>query len=123
MANEITISLNAQVVNGFYRDTIQPGNLQIDQSAVGRAGHVQNIGTSAETVDLGDVSTNGILYLRNLDETNYITYGPQSDAATIEVFGKLKAGEFAIMRLAPTIVLWAVADTAACLLDVKLFED
>jgi len=124
MANEIQITLNATVVNGFYRDTIQPGLLQVDQAAIGRGGHVQLIGFAApEEVDLGDVSTNGILYLRNLDDTNYVLFGPQSDAATIEVFGKLKPGEYAIMRLAPTIVLWAQADTGDCLVDVKLFED
>ena len=123
MANEITINLVVQILNGTFRDSIQPGQTQIDQSAIGRAGHVQEIGTSPEVVDLGDVSTNGILFLQNHDDTNYITYGPQSDAATIEVMNKLKPGEWAIMRLAPSIVLWAQADTDDCLLDVKLYED
>jgi len=124
MANEISVSFNAQIVNGFYRDTIQPGQVQITQSAVGRGGHVQSVGFAApEVIDIGDVATNGILYLRNLDDTNYVTFGPQSDAATIEVFGKLKPGEFAFLRLAPTVVLWAQADTAACLVDVRLYED
>ena len=124
MADEISISLNGQILNGFFRDTIQPGQMQIDQAAVGRGGHVQTIGFAApEVVDLGDVSTNGVLYLRNLDETNYVTFGPQSDAATIEVFGKLKPGEFALLRLAPTIVLWAQADTADVKMDVRLYED
>lgn len=124
MANEINVSFNMQVVNGFMREPVQPGTIQIDQAAVGRGGHAQSIGFAApEVVDLGDVSTNGVLYLRNLDDTNYVTFGPQSDAATIEVLGKLKPGEFAFFRLAPTIILWAQADTADCLLDVKLFED
>lgn len=123
MSNEIIISFNAQIVNGTYRDTIQPGQVQIDQAAVGRAGHVQSIGTAAESIDLGDVSTNGMLFLMNHDETNYVTFGPQSDGATIEVLGKLKPGEFAFMRLAPSIVLWAQSDTAACLLEVRLYED
>ena len=124
MANEISVNLNVRVVNGNMTETIQPGQIQIDQAAVGRAGHAQSIGFAApEVVDLGDISTNGVMYLRNLDETNYVTYGPQSDAATIEVMGKLKPGEVALFRLAPTIVLWAQADTADCLLDIKLFED
>lgn len=123
MANEINISFNAQIENGYYRDTIQLGQMQIDQAAIGRGGHVQNVGTDAEVVDLGDVATNGLLYLRNLDDTNYVTFGPQSDGATIEVFGKLKPGEFAFLRLAPTVVLWAEADTGACLVDVRLYED
>ena len=121
MANEITVSFNAQVVNGLMRKTIQLGQMQIDQAAVGRAGHTQEIGTSSEVVDLGDVSTNGMLYLRNLDETNFITFG--TDDVLGIIFAELKPGEFAWLRLAPTVVLYAQADTAACLLDVSLFED
>ena len=124
MADEIRISFSMQAVNGFMRESIQPGQLQIDQAAVGRGGHAQSIGFAApEVVDLGDVSINGLLYLRNLDETNYVLFGPQSDASTIEVIGLLKPGEIAFFRLAPTIILWAQADTADCLMDVKLFED
>ncbi len=124
MSDEITLNFNVSVINGNMRESIQPGLQQIDQANVGRAGHAQSIGFAApEVVDLGDVSTNGILILHNLDETNYITFGPQSDAATIEVFGKLKPGEAFPMRLAPGIILWAQADTGDCLLDVKLFED
>ena len=124
MANEINIGLNMQVRNGFFSDTANPGTIQVDQAALGRGGYVQDIGFAApEVVDFGDVTTNGYMYLRNLDETNYVTFGPQSDAATIEVFGKLKPGEVALLRVAPTIIMWAQADTAAVKLEVSLFED
>jgi hypothetical protein len=125
MANEITIALNVQVLNGYMRSTFQPGQIQAEQSAVGRAGHAQSIGTSAEVVDLGDISANGLLILRNLDTTNYITYGPQEagSGGDMVTFGKIKPGGVALTWLAPTVVLMAQADTAEALLDVYLYED
>lgn len=123
MANEIILTVAAQVVNGSFRDTFQPGQLQIDQAAIGRGGYTQLIGYAAEeVVDFGDVSTNGLLILRNLDDTNYVTYGPEDSGAMV-VFGKLKPGEVAILRVAPTVVMRAQADTADVLLDVRLYED
>jgi len=124
MADEISISFNAQITNTNVLDTINPGSLQIDQSAVGRGGHVQKIGVAAEVVDIGDIAVNGVLYLRNLDETNYVVFGPADTAGTsIEEFGKLKPGEFSFLRMAPSVVLWAIADTGECKLDVRLYED
>lgn len=122
MANEITISLATQVVNGFFRDMFQPGTIQVDQAAIGKGGYVQTIGTTEEAVSFGDVTTNGYMILRNLDTDNYVTYGPESAGAMV-VFGKLKAGEIAILRVAPTVVMRAKADTAPVQLDVRIFED
>ena len=122
MANEITLSIAMQVVNGNYRDLIQPGQLRIDQATIGRGGHVQTIGTSEEVIDLGDVVTNGYAALRNLDEDNYVTYGPENAGAMV-IFGKLKAGEPAVLRIAPTVVIRAQANTAPVKLDVRVYED
>jgi len=124
MANEIVLQFGAQVANGFFKHTFQPGSIQVDQAAIGRAGHAQLIGfAAAEIVDFGDISTNGYCILRNLDTTNYVTWGPDTGAAAIKVCGKLKPGEIAVFRVAPTIVMYAQADTAGVLLDVTLLED
>jgi len=123
MANEIVLQFGAQVVNGFFRHVFQPGQLQVDQAAIGRAGHAQEIGFAAdEVIDFGDISTNGYLILRNLDEDNYVTWGPEDTGAMVTA-GKLKPGEIAVLRVAPTVVMRAQADTAAVLLDVCLLED
>ena len=122
MANEIILGFTAQIVNGAFRDSFQPGQLQVDQANIGRGGYTQSVGTSEEVVDFGDISTNGYMILRNLDDTNYVLYGPESAGAMV-VLGKLKPGEVAILRVAPTVVMRAKADTAAVLLDVRLYED
>lgn len=122
MANEITLKFSLQAENGFLKQSVNIGQLQIDQAAAGMAGGAQEIGTSEEVVDFGDVSTEGLLFLRNLDDTNYIEFGPEDTGAMVAV-GKLEPGEFAFFRVKPSVVLRAQADTAACLLQVLLLED
>lgn len=128
MSNEITIQFSGRVVNGNMDERFGPGQVQIDQSVQGRGGHVQEIGLTEEALDFGDIgvgtiNVEGYLYLRNLDATNYITFGPQVGTGSMEVVGKLKAGEIAFLRLDPGVVILAVADTAACKLDVRLYAD
>jgi hypothetical protein len=122
MADEIKIRFSATVENGNHKDSIQPGTISIDQSNPGRAGHVQSVGTSEEVVDFGDVTTEGVLFLRNADSTNYVDFGPES-AGSMVALGRLEAGEIAFLRMKPAVVLRAQANTAAVLLDVRLYED
>jgi len=129
MSNEITVRFSGRVLNGNMDESFGPGQVQIDQSVQGRGGHVQEIGTTEEALDFGDIgigtiNVEGYLYIRNLDASNYITYGPQVGTGSMEVVGKLKAGgEFAWLRLYPGVVILAKADTAACKLDVRLYAD
>jgi hypothetical protein len=120
--NAMKVTAGLQCVNGFMNDVLPPASITVSQSAVGRGGSAQSIGTSEEVVDFGDITTNGYAFIRNLDPANYVVYGPESGGAMV-VFGKLKAGEFALLRISPTIVMRAKADTAACLLDVRIYQD
>lgn len=121
MADEFKLRFSYLVENGFFRDSFQGGQINIDQASPGRGGYVQVIGTSEETVVFGDVTTEGLLFMRNLDATNFITFGP--DSTGMKVVGKLKPGEVAFFRVDPAVVLKAKADTASCKLDVRLYED
>lgn len=122
MANEITLKFSLQAENGFLKQSVNIGQLQVDQAAAGMAGGAQEIGTSEEVVDFGDVSTEGLLFLRNLDDTNFVEFGPEDTGSMVAV-GRLEAGEFGFFRLKPAVVLRAQADTASCLLQVLLLED
>lgn len=127
MANEINLATSARVVNGNFSYDFKPGALNLDQNNPGRGGHVQKIGTSEEVVDIGDVSIEGYAFLRNLDSTNWIEYGPDSTGGggSMVVFGKLKPGEVAVWRIGASVVveIKAKADTAEVLLDVTVLED
>lgn len=77
MADEIKLTVQADVVNGSFKDRFQPGQVAITQAAVGAHRPVVSVGTSEEDLSLGDVGTAGICVLRSLDATNYVTYGPR----------------------------------------------
>lgn len=111
MSNEIKISLGMVVENGSLKRTINPGLIQVDQAVARRAGHAQTIGAAEEVVDTGDLATLGYCYLRNLDDTYSIDYGPDSggSAGTMVAFGTLEPGEIALLRLKAGITIKAQA--------------
>lgn len=121
MPGTITIYQSVKVANGNQKESVLPGTLSIVQDAIGRGGHIQEVGTSDESLDFGDVSTHGWLFLRNLDETNYVEYGP--DASGMVEIGKLEPGETALFRMVDGTDIKAKANTAACLVDVRCYED
>lgn len=112
MANEIEINVNFKCTNGFLKELFQSGRLQFDQTTAGIDKFVQNIGTSEETVSFSALTTEGYLVIVNLDDTNYVEWGP--DSTGIIDIGKLEPGEIALFRLAPAATLKAQANTAAC---------
>ena len=79
----------------------------------------QNIGTSEEAITLGEVTSPGWAFFINRDETNFIELRVATGGAK---FAKLKPGEFAFLRLGSGAQApYAIADTAACQLEYKIF--
>lgn len=123
MANEIKLTARAIVQNGNYYSVFQPpGNTSYDQAAVGAVSGIATVGTTAEALSFGDVATLGYAFLQNLDEDNFITFGPDSTGSLVP-FGKLKPGEVAMLRLVPGITFKWQADTAACKVSYLVLED
>jgi hypothetical protein len=121
MANEITVQAKLSVVKSFLNHTEYPGVLTFDMSGSNATGGAQNIGTAAETITMGDVSTAGYSYFRNLGPTNFVDIGSGTGTSYVP-FLKLKAGEVALCRLgtnAPT----ARANVAAVNLQYYILQD
>lgn len=76
------------------------------------------VGTTDETLDLGDISTIGWLYMRNLDATNFITAGADGTLYNI----KLKAGEPFFGRWNGAAI-HVKANTANCLFEYLIISD
>ena len=121
MANEIKLSITASLTNGYLSDTFNTGQLSITQTTQGAHTPVVTVGTSEEDLSTGDIGTLGYMLLRNLDSSNYVTYGPKSGGAMV-AFGRIKAGEAAVIRLEPGITLRWQANTAAVKVLTKLWE-
>lgn len=118
MSNELTLSAYLRVEKGsfVFERSIQQLLATMTGNAV--AHKVVSIGTSKESVGLDDVATPGYVLLLNLDAANYVVYGADADSP----FGKLKAGEVALLRMAGG-TLSLKADTSACLVEVVVIED
>ncbi|MGA2035884.1 MAG: hypothetical protein ABSG68_26855 [Thermoguttaceae bacterium] len=125
MANEIQASLSVRILNGAYSQVISPQPASIAQTNVGAGGIPSQSIPTADTVIAGltGLTANGYAFLQNLDATHYILWGPDNGSGAIVVLGKLKPGEYAWVRIAPSVVLRAKADTAACKLQVFVLED
>jgi len=127
MADEFEITLKGKITNGYYSTSWGSVNSRkFDQAAIGAHATIVSVGYAAEEIlGVGDVTTQGYLYLKNLDTVNFVTYGPTATGVMVE-FGKLKAGEEAWMRVMPSGSVRAQADpdgSGAVNLQMILFED
>lgn len=125
MADEFTIAFRLQLEKGNHYDANSwSGN--VTQTGTGRGGYVQSVGFAAEEVlDFGDITTEGLCSLQNLDGTNYVEWGPDSGGSggSMVAVGKLMPNEPpTFFRLKPGVVVKAQADTAACLVDVRVYQ-
>ncbi|KKN40371.1 hypothetical protein LCGC14_0734230 [marine sediment metagenome] len=120
MANEITVS--ALLRYSKTRSINLPtGETTFDMSGDQHADNVQAVPiNTAVALEMGPISANvGWMLLQNEDSTNYI----EVQRATGEsAFLKIKAGEFALFRLAATAP-FVVANTGICNLRITVLED
>ena len=107
MANEISataslaITFSGQTASGTTTFSL---NLTGDY-----LGEEQDIGTTAEVLDLGDIATAHVIYVRNLDATNYV----QVDSAnTFDKFPQHIAPGQAVLLLPETSTIYVKANTA-----------
>lgn len=120
MANELTVNVSLNYSKGNDALRREPGAKLVTVSGTKRISSVQALSTSAEQITIGEVGTAGYAYFRNLDATNNISLGLDSDAAP--AFCTLKPGEFAVLRLA-SATLYAVAAAGTPSLAYDIFED
>ena len=117
MADELTVSINISYINGSRTHEVSAGNLSLD------AGNlffdtIQAIGTSAEAIVTGDITSPGYIFMQNLDSTNYVTIRTGSGGADVI---KMAAGDIAFFKLSGTTP-FGIANTAACDLRVCVFK-
>ena len=125
MAQEISVTITGAVVKGQFKD--QFGGTAVKQDMAGSPklqGLVMNVGTTSETVAVGDLGTEGIVWMKNLAAPpagNFVTYGPDSTGQVD--FGILNPNEECFFRLDPAAVFKIKADTAAVDVWIKIYED
>lgn len=102
MANEITgkvyLAVNKSAVPEL---TKAPAQFQVTMTGTDLIYGSQIIGTSAENINKGEVTTPGMSLFHNLDSTNYIEIGHDETGSFVADI-KVKAGEWCLVRLNQT---------------------
>lgn len=113
MANEIQASFNLRIndASGVQYFGFSTGQTLFDQAASGgpSPGYI-TVGTSEESTAFPELTTEGWLFLKNLDSTNYVQFGFSTGVYGI----RLKALQWAWMPLEPSLTLYMKANTASC---------
>lgn len=128
MADEIRSTVSLSVNNGNFTFDRSKSFASDQTSARGGNPGSVTIGSTEEVINFGDIVTEGIIWIENLDSTNYIDYGPESGGSMV-LFGQVKPGEIQLFRLYPGITFRAQASpptgTAAVSCDayIALMED
>jgi hypothetical protein len=122
MAGEIAFNCQLTLSNGALKDTTRILKTLVNQAAQRKFSDVVSVGTTEETLVPGDLVTFGIAVFTNLDPANYVQIG----VSTGVYFCRLKpiASDVPlILRLEPGVTIYLKANTAACLVEVKIYND
>lgn len=122
VANAIQVTLGLKYANGSLVDAVQSFTTGVTQNNQEEDAPTVTIPTTAggTVVSFPDLTTLGWLYMRNLDSANYVTFGPTATGALVP-FGRMQAGEPAVLRLEPGISLRLLANTAPVKVQFKAF--
>lgn len=119
MANEATFSGSMSFSKGGVTTSLSRPGQTLTVTGAKISDVVQNVGTSEEAINKGDVGTPGLCMIENLDLTNYVTVRPATGAADlIKIPAGKTAGPFMLAASAPYII----ANTAACNVRILIVE-
>jgi hypothetical protein len=124
VANEIEISMRmafSKSSRSANTDDMNALGLTFTMSGTDYVKGTQTIGTTAEVLGKGEITTPGFLFIKNLDGTNYIELEKATFSTTAGTV-KIKAGEVALFRVASSTI-YACANTAACDVSYLMIED
>lgn len=122
MANQVNVTFTASVLNGALNDNFPQVNDLFAQTTQGKFSSSPTIAITDTTLAI-TLANPGLVALKNLDETNFISWGPDS-AGTRVPLGKLLPGRTSHIYLeSASVVLKAIADTAPCKLEIWAIEE
>lgn len=113
MTTSMTLTERAFIVNGNYTAKWEPGTQTITLNAEGADAGIFDATSGGANVPKANLSTEGHLFLRNLDFTKAVTLLTTGG----DSFGLLNAGETAHFRTATGIEI--VADTTGGAVNVQ----
>jgi hypothetical protein len=119
MANELTLTFGLAFTKtgATFNRTAFTDTITVSGSHV--AAGTQAVGTSAEALGKGDITTPGYLLIHNMDSTNFVQIG--YDDSGFKHVVKVAATEWALFRLSQSTPQ-VKADTSGCNIEYWLIE-
>lgn len=121
MADEIKIQTSVRLAKGAMKHEFTPAQLSLTQTGALVYDNTVSVGTTEETAGptFGDIGTEGLCVVYNLDSTNYVQVGFSTGVYGI----RLRGGSApAMFFLEPNATLYLKANTAACNVRIIVYE-
>jgi hypothetical protein len=120
---DISYSVNLNVNAGALSQNLNASNITSDFSTTGLLALTLNVGTSTQAITTASASALGLCFARSLatSGTHAVSFGRLSGTTLFETV-RLKAGDAAILRLAPGNYA-AKADAPGSRLLVQILEE
>jgi len=123
MANELTFEITGQyspATEAVLGTGIESQVLSVTQNGARHGCFIQDVGITEEALTIPpDITNKGYIFVKNIDPTNYIQIGFSTGVYGI----RLKAGEWALLRLEPTANVFVIANTTIAKLQTIIYED
>lgn len=121
MATHITIQQSVRLSKGAMRHEFTPPQLSLEQTGALVYDNTVSVGTSEETAGpaFGDIGTEGLCVIYNLDPTNYVQIGFATGVYGMRARG---ANMPVMFFLEPNATLYLKANTAACNVRIIVYE-
>lgn len=118
MANELTLTASCKFLKGDSDVLFNKSGILLDVSGDDYVRLTQNVGTTQEALNLGDLTTPGYILVFNRDTTNFVSIRPGTGENDLV---KIPAGGIALFMIASSAP-FIIADTAACIVEYLLIE-
>jgi hypothetical protein len=121
MADEIKIQGSIKTTKGTLKHDFSPSSLSLTMTGSLIYDVTLSVGTSEETAGpaFGDIGTEGICVIYNLDTTNYVQVGFATGVYGMRLYGAWAPAQF---TLEPNATLYLKANTAACNVRIIVYE-
>lgn len=121
MATHITIQQSVRLSKGAMKHEFTPPQLALEQTGALVYDNTVSVGTTEETAGpaFGDIGTEGLCVVYNLDPTNYVQIGFATGVYGMRARG---ANMPVMFFLEPGATLYLKANTAACNVRIIVYE-
>jgi hypothetical protein len=121
MADEIKVSQAVRLIKGALKHEFTPAQISLTMTGSLVYDVVTSVGTTEESAGptFGDIGTEGLCVIYNLDTTNYVQVGFSTTVYGMRLYG---AGAPAMFMIEPGATVYLKANTAACNVRIVVYE-